>query len=175
MEEVTLIAVLPNWLTQIWWSRSIWVLIPSPILLPNTKTTLYLLSPPATIHTMYSSLQLLFCLLSGDHSNQLILTEATDLIISAWGESTIKQYKPCFKRWTTYCHQWQIDPLRAAVTVCLNFLASLFQSGSSYSAIKTAQSALSSILPMQDNTQFGSHPLVSCLVKGGLEDRPNMM
>ena len=54
----------------------------------------------------------------------------------------------------------------------MNFLAELFQSGVGYSAINTARSALSSILILLDNTIFGSHPLVSRLLKGVFELRP---
>ena len=54
----------------------------------------------------------------------------------------------------------------------MNFLAELFQSGLGYSAISTARSALSSILILLDNTTFGSHPLVSRLLKGVFELRP---
>ena len=54
----------------------------------------------------------------------------------------------------------------------MNFLAELFQSGAGYSAVNTARSALSSILMLPGNTTFGSHPLVSRLLKGVFELRP---
>ncbi len=130
---------------------------------PNDDS-LYVPSSPAAFLT----------LIRRSLENQRISTEASDLIISAWRQGTIKQYKPYFERWTSYCRQRKIDPLQAAVADGLNFLASLFQSGSSYSAVNTACNALSSILPMQDNTKFGSHPLVSRLLKGVCEHRPSL-
>ena len=54
----------------------------------------------------------------------------------------------------------------------MNFLAELFLFGVGYSAINTAQSVLSSKLILPDNTIFGSHPLVSRLLKGVFALRP---
>ena len=54
----------------------------------------------------------------------------------------------------------------------MNFLAELFQSGAGCSAVNTARSALSLILMFPDNIKFGSHPLVSRLLKGVFELPP---
>ena len=80
-------------------------------------------------------------------------------------------HKPYLGKWESYCSQWQINPLCATAVDGMNFLAELFQSGVGYSAIKTARSALSSILILPDNTTFGPHPLVSRLLKGVSELR----
>ena len=147
------------------------LLIRHPVLLPNTKTTIYLPHSPTTTHPIYPRLQLLFYLLSGDHSKT---NEFQQKPRSSAAIFNIDLPPPL----TTYCRQRKIDPLRAAVADGLNFLASLFQSGSSYSAlvpyVNTARSALSSILSMQDNTKFVSHPLVSRLLKGVFEHRPSL-
>ena len=63
-------------------------------------------------------------------------------------------------------------PLCATAVDGMNFLAKLFQSSVGYSAINTARSALSLILILPDNTTFGSHPLVSRLLKVVFELRP---
>ena len=48
----------------------------------------------------------------------------------------------------------------------------LYHAGGSYSAVNTARSALSSVLLFPANTTFGSHPIVSRLLKGIFELRP---
>ncbi len=48
----------------------------------------------------------------------------------------------------------------------------LYESGLSYSAINTARSSLSSILPTENGITFGDHPLVCRTMKGIFELRP---
>ena len=54
----------------------------------------------------------------------------------------------------------------------LDFLASLVESGLSYSAINSARSALSAIGLVQDGFSVGSHPLVIRLLKGAYNMKP---
>ena len=54
----------------------------------------------------------------------------------------------------------------------LDFLASLVESGLSYSAINSARSALSAIGLVQDGFSVGSHPLVIRLLKGANNMKP---
>ena len=67
-EKATVIAVVPQWPTQVWWPQMIGLLIRHPIILPNTKTTVYLPSNHDLVHALYPRLHLLLCLLSGDLS-----------------------------------------------------------------------------------------------------------
>ena len=43
-EKATVVAIIPQWPTQIWWPHLIHLLIRHPIIIPNTKTTVYLLT-----------------------------------------------------------------------------------------------------------------------------------
>ena len=95
--------------------------------------------------------------------SQGISTTASDIIVRAWRQGTIKQYKPHLCKWESYCHKRKIDPLRATAAEGTNFLADLFQSGAGYSTINAARSALS---------YMKGHPLVSRLLKGVFELRP---
>lgn len=64
-EQATVVAVVPKWPTQIWWPQLVSMLIRFPIVLPNTKATIYLPSNPEAVHPLYPRLELLVCLLSG--------------------------------------------------------------------------------------------------------------
>ena len=61
--------------------------------------------------------------------------KATSIIFQSWRKGTTKQYSSYIKRWTTYCHQKQIDPVSATVPQALDFLVELFESGVGYSGI----------------------------------------
>ena len=54
----------------------------------------------------------------------------------------------------------------------LDFCTVLYQQGLTYSAIKTARSALSTYVPLKDGTCVGKHPLVSRLMKGICQEYP---
>ena len=49
--------------------------------------------------------------------------KATSIILQSWRKGTTKQYSSYIKRWTTYCHQKQIDPVSATVPQALDFLS----------------------------------------------------
>ena len=63
--------------------------------------------------------------------------------------------------------------MSADINTVINFLTSLFNNGLSYSAINTAQSALSSLL-MLKGVPVGSNPLVVRLLKGIFNLRPSI-
>lgn len=59
--------VVPKWSTKIW-QPELRMLISSPILLPNTRNTLYLPNSSETLHPLYPQLEQIICHLSGDSS-----------------------------------------------------------------------------------------------------------
>ena len=82
------------------------------------------------------------------------------------------QYRPYLCKWQRYRCYRVIVPQRPSLADGINFLAALFHSVAGYSAVNTARSALSSILPSYGGTTFGKTPLVSRLLKGVFELRP---
>ena len=67
-EGSTGLIVMPKWPTQIWWPELMRMVASSPILLPNTKNTLYLPKSPEILHPLYPQLELILCHLLGDSS-----------------------------------------------------------------------------------------------------------
>ena len=62
-------------------------------------------------------------------------SSAHHLILASLRPSTLKQYKPHLVHWETYCVQNKIQPLQPSVENVAEFLAHLFHSGFSYSAL----------------------------------------
>ncbi len=67
-DQSTGILVIPNWPTQVWWTRAMDMLVQQPVLLPRDKHTLFLPSHPEQIHHLHNKLCLLLCHLSGNSS-----------------------------------------------------------------------------------------------------------
>lgn len=56
----------------------------------------------------------------------------------------------------------------------LDFLAELFEQGLGYSALNTARSALSQVLPSQAGVSFGELPVTKQFMKGVFQEKPSL-
>ena len=159
-----LVMITPLWTTQ--------CLFPT-ILSMCTPQTPDLLPPTANAGTpaLRAPMQLIAWHISGNRS-QIEAQHATDLIISAWRDSTNKNYDSAWRKWETWCDQKHINPLSASIESVLSFLAFLFHSGYKYRSLNVYRSAISSIHPRIDGFEVGQHPLVVRLTKGAFNKQP---
>ena len=97
---------------------------------------------------------------------------AAKLIMASWRDGTKKKYSTYITKWQKFCNQRQISHIQPSVVYVLDFLTLLYQQGLTYSAINTAQSALSSYITLENGTCVGKHPLVSQLMKGIFQEKP---
>ncbi|GFO12716.1 site-specific recombinase, phage integrase family [Plakobranchus ocellatus] len=67
--------------------------------------------------------------------------EATKLLMDSWCPGTKQQYEHYIKKWTAYAERVGVDCMPVAQAV--NFLAELYTSGASFSALCSATSAFS--------------------------------
>ncbi|XP_028413768.1 uncharacterized protein LOC114536613 [Dendronephthya gigantea] len=105
--------------------------------------------------------------------NRGLSTTAKEVLEAAWRTGTRKQYEGYLGKWKQYCSEQNINPFAPTVEEGINFLADLFKKGLGYSALNTARSALSSIILLSNNTNFGTHPMVCRFLKGYLKvDHP---
>ncbi|CAH3028501.1 unnamed protein product, partial [Porites evermanni] len=101
-------------------------------------------------------------------------SSAKDVLMASWREGTSKQYHTYLKRWRQYCDDKDIDLFQPGVHNGVEFLVSLYKAGLGYSAVNTARSALSSPLILENNEEFGDHPLVVRGMKGIFELKPSL-
>ena len=107
-------------------------------------------------------------------SQQGLSQDAVTIILASWRDGTKSQYQTHLLKWFAYCKDKRCNILSPPVAVALDFLATLFHSGLSYSSINTARSALSSILQVNNNSlPFGQLPIVQRFMKGIYELRPS--
>lgn len=66
-EQATGLLIVPWWPTQPWWPVVMRMLIQEPLVPPKKKQTLFLPQQPDLVHPLHQKLQLLLCLLSGNH------------------------------------------------------------------------------------------------------------
>ena len=96
------------------------------------------------------------------------------IILASWRTGTNSQYQSYFNKWQKFCEQHKCDSISPLLTLAVDFLATLYDSGLSYSSVNTARSALSSLLQLSNvNVPFGQLPVVKRFMKGLYELRPS--
>ena len=97
---------------------------------------------------------------------------AQTFYLDSWRPKTVRQYQVYIRKWYTLCVEkgWNKDD--PSLNQCIFFLTQLFDRGFSYSAINAARSALSNILPLFEGVPFGQHFVVSRVMKGMYNRRP---
>ena len=167
--------MLPDWPAQGWYPKALEMLKQEPIYLkarrgptPVTKSSRG--STPSLAQTEPPSLSLIRESL-GKYN---LSSSAKDVLMASWREGTSKQYYTYLKRWRQYCDDKDIDLFQPGVHNGVEFLVSLYKAGLGYSAVNTARSALSSPLILENNEEFGDHPLVVRGMKGIFELKPSL-
>lgn len=122
------------------------------------------------VHPLIKKMVLIVCRLSGNPETLGFSQKATSIILQSWRKRTTKQYSSYIKRWTTYCHQKQIDLVSVTVPQAL---VELFEAGVGCSGINSARSALSSVLKPVDGITFGAQESVKRFLKEVYETRPS--
>ena len=99
-------------------------------------------------------------------------TATKEILLWSMRSGTRKQYNTYLNKWEWYCEERKLSKLNPGLDQAIEFLTFLFESGLGYSALNTAGSALSTILPLFNGIKFGEHPLVCRFLKGVYEQRP---
>ena len=161
------------WPTQSWYPKLLRMLVDVPRVLPQQRTALQMPGMKQEVHPSIKKMTLIACRLSGSpmRHREFLKRHLYSIILQSWRKGTTKQYSSYIKRWTTYCHKKQIDPVSATVPQALDFLVELFESGTGYNGIITARSALSSVLKPVNGMTFGAQECVKRFLKGVYEAR----
>ena len=96
-----------------------------------------------------------------------------DLMMKAYRDSTKKSYTVYLKKWAFYCLRNKVSLMNPSLPQGCTFLRELSQRGLKYSAINSARSALSAMLPLYDGKSFGSNPAVVLLCRGASTTNPS--
>ena len=83
------------------------------------------------------------------------------------------QYEQHLRKFQQFCDKRNVNYLEATVKDGITYLAEYYDTGVKYSAMNTARSALSTLIPTSTGT-FGEHPVVCRLLKGTFNSRPSL-
>lgn len=97
---------------------------------------------------------------------------ACNLLMASGRPGTQKQYQVYIQKWWNFCAQRKINHNQLTVEEGLEFFTRLYQQGLSYSAINTAQSALSSYIILHNGASLVQQRSVSRLLKDIFQTKP---
>ena len=158
------ILIVPVWPTQTWFPLVLqllysqpWICQPSPKLLQHTSHN--------RLHPLHQKLHLMVCPLSGTLSDNTTFLKKSSK--SSWlhgGRAPRNNIQ--HTSWLEFCSKRTIDYSSPKISEAVEFLMTLHSQALRYFSINTARSALSSILKLDNWDNFGTHPLVTRLMKG---------
>ena len=94
--------------------------------------------------------------------------KATNIVLQFWHQSSQKQYDAHIRKWLLFFTKRQADPICLTISMAVDFLASLYDEGMSYSSINSA--ILES--PASVCSTLVDHPDVKRFMKGIFQSRP---
>ena len=100
--------------------------------------------------------------------------EVVNVLIASCSVGTQKQYRAYLLKWQGFCTARNLKMSDVTIKDVLSFLCKLFNDGIGYSAVNTARSALSLVLPSIEGYSVGNHPLVTRFLKGVGKLKPPM-
>ena len=89
---------------------------------------------------------------------------AAGLITNSRRPNSVSNYKSSWGKWSSWCHQKQIDPFRCDLKFILNYLAELFHMGYEYRTINCHRSAISAYHSPINSVPVGKHPRICSLL-----------
>jgi len=93
--------------------------------------------------------------------------------MESWRTGTTKQYRVYLDKWKNFATARNENPVHLSVANVIDFLTHLYDTGSRYSAINTARSALSAAIDLAYSPYtVGEHPLIKRLIEAAFQSRP---
>ena len=103
---------------------------------------------------------------------QGVSEQAIKIISASWRRGTEKSYSSAWRKWSSWCHERNCDPLSAPLNQVLDFLPAEFKNGKEYSTLISYQSAISSAHNLIDGQPVGRNAVVCRLLQGVFNKRP---
>ncbi|ODM98640.1 putative integrase/recombinase y4rA [Orchesella cincta] len=94
--------------------------------------------------------------------------------MQSWAKSTIKQYDSALRNWHQHTVSHNVNLFEATAADVMTFLRQRFDSGSSYSAVNTARSAVALLLSPQNPAIISENQFVKRVMKACFRIRPQI-
>lgn len=94
------------------------------------------------------------------------------LMTGARRAGTTFHYQSAWRKWSCWCNERKIDPIRRDVNCILDFLAACFEEGLEHSTIAGYRSAISAYHDPVKGVKIGEHPRVTAISTGVFNNRP---
>ena len=165
-----IVLIAPLWPDRPWFPELLSMLVSPPVSLPVIPNLLAQLKG-RILHQNPGHLQLHAWELSNSHFE--IDNFQAEHVSKARRESTVKVYDAKWQIFRRWADQQKIDPIQATPQIVADFLTFLFSvKKCQVSTIKGYRSTISNTLKYKTGYDFGSHPVLSELIKSFAIQRP---
>ena len=174
LSQCKIVLIAPLWPDRPWFPELLGLLVSPPVSLPVIPNLLAQLKG-RILHRNPGHLQLHACELSNNRYEidnfQAMLRSMSRIVSKARREWTVKVYDAKWQIFRDWAGQRKIDPIQATPQIVADFLTFLFSvKKCQVSTIKGYRSTISNTLKYKTGYDFGSHPVLSELIKS--VDRP---
>ena len=97
---------------------------------------------------------------------QGISERASKLITVSRNQGTISNYESAWEKWSRWCSEQKVDPVKCSVNYVLDFLAYLFGMGFKYYTINSHRSVISAYHDYVEHSPVGQYSRFSALMTG---------
>ena len=88
-EKAEVLAIVPFWPSQVWFTPIMEMLVEYPLLLPKDKNILYLPQNPQALHPLHAKMRLVTCRLSGDPCRQAEYQKRLSILSHVHGDQEL--------------------------------------------------------------------------------------
>ena len=168
LSQCKIVLIAPLWPDRPWFPELLGLLVSPPVSLPVIPNLLAQLKGrilPSTASRLGIVKQSL-----GDKQ---FSSDVAEHVFKARRESTVKVYDAKWQIFRDWADQRKIDPIQATPQIVADFLTFLFSvKKCQVSTIKGYRSTISNTLKYKTGYDFGSHPVLSELIKSFAKQRP---
>ena len=100
-----------------------------------------------------------------------ISEKTASLITDSRRGSSLSHYESAWRKWSSWCNERDVDPIRCTINFVLDFLSDSYDKGLSYNTIAGYRSAISAFHEPIDGSSVGKHPHVSAILTGVFNNR----
>ena len=172
-QAMDLVLIAPVWPSQPWYPKLLSLLVSNPLRINHQEMVMTEVwgGQSSRDNTTLSRV----AYLRQQYADKRISGEATELLLSSWRKKSAQSYDSLCKRWISWCAERNLDPVSGPIEDIVNFLAHLHTQGYQYRSLNSYRSAIASMHAPIEGVSIGQHPLVSRLMKGAFQSRPQVL
>ena len=173
ISQCKIVLIAPLWPDRPWFPELLGLLVSPPVSLPVMPNLLAQLKRQNSASKPGSSTTSRLGIVKQSLRDKQLSSEVAEHVSKARRDSTVKVYDAKWQIFRDWANQRKIDPIQATPQIVADFLTFVFSvKKCQVSTIRGYRSTISNTLKYRTGYDFGSHPVLSELIKSFAKQRP---